>query len=49
MENGEGAVLYTLRCADGSFDIGITRTALELQIAQHNEGTFGGYTLPLFR
>jgi putative endonuclease len=44
MENDEGAYLYILLCADGSFYIGITRTALELRIAQHNAGTFGGYT-----
>jgi putative endonuclease len=40
----EGAFLYILRCSDGSFYIGTTRTALELRIAQHNAGTFGGYT-----
>ncbi len=40
----EGALLYILRCSDGSFYIGITRTALELRIAQHNAGTLGGYT-----
>ena len=44
MESDEGAFLYILRCADGSFYVGITRTALELRIAQHNAGTFGGYT-----
>jgi putative endonuclease len=44
MENGEGAFLYILRCADGSFYIGITRTTLELRIAQHNAGGLGGYT-----
>jgi putative endonuclease len=33
-----------LRCSDGSFYIGTTRTALEIRIAQHNAGTFGGYT-----
>ena len=44
-EVGEGAFLYILRCADGSFYIGITRTALEMRIAQHNAGTFGGYTV----
>jgi putative endonuclease len=44
MENGDGALLYILRCADGSYYIGITRTALELRVAQHNAGTFGGYT-----
>jgi putative endonuclease len=40
----EGAFLYILRCADGSFYIGITRTALETRVAQHNAGVFGGYT-----
>ena len=40
----EGAFLYILRCSDGSFYIGTTRTALETRIAQHNAGTFGGYT-----
>jgi len=40
----EGAFLYILRCSDGSFYIGTTRTALEIRIDQHNAGTFGGYT-----
>ena len=40
----EGAFLYILRCSDGSFYIGTTRTALEMRIAQHNAATFGGYT-----
>jgi putative endonuclease len=40
----EGAFLYILRCSDGSFYIGTTRAALETRIAQHNAGTFGGYT-----
>jgi len=40
----EGAFLYILRCSDGSYYIGVTRTALELRVAQHNAGTFGGYT-----
>ena len=40
----EGAFLYILRCSDGSFYIGTTRTTLEVRIAQHNAGTFGGYT-----
>lgn len=41
----EGAFLYILRCSDGSYYVGTTRTSLEVRIAQHNEGTFGGYTL----
>jgi putative endonuclease len=40
----DGAFLYILQCADGRFYIGTTRTALEIRIAQHNSGTFGGYT-----
>src|ERR1700760_1919054 len=44
MTDGEGAFLYILRCADGSYYIGITRTALETRIAQHNACSFGGYT-----
>ena len=40
----EGAFLYILRCADGSFYIGTTRTALEIRVGQHNAGTLGGYT-----
>ncbi|HEV7879058.1 GIY-YIG nuclease family protein [Bradyrhizobium sp.] len=37
-----GAYLYIVRCADGSLYIGTTRTALEIRIAQHNDGTFKG-------
>jgi putative endonuclease len=44
MTDGEGAFLYILRCADGSYYIGITRTTLEVRIAQHNAGALGGYT-----
>jgi putative endonuclease len=44
MKDGEGAFLYILRCADGSYYIGITRTTLEARIAQHNAGALGGYT-----
>jgi putative endonuclease len=40
----EGAYLYIVRCSDGSLYIGTTRTALEIRIAQHNDGTFEGYT-----
>jgi len=44
LKNSEGAFLYILRCADGSYYIGTTRTSLEMRIAGHNAGTFGGYT-----
>jgi putative endonuclease len=40
----DGAYLYILRCADGSYYVGTTRSTLEVRIAQHNAGTFGGYT-----
>ena len=40
----DGAFLYILQCSDGSFYIGTTRTTLDIRIAQHNAGTFGGYT-----
>jgi putative endonuclease len=36
--------VYILRCADGSYHVGITRGALETRVSQHNAGTFGGYT-----
>jgi putative endonuclease len=40
----EGAWLYILRCADGSYYIGTTRSSLDIRAAQHNAGSFGGYT-----
>jgi putative endonuclease len=40
----DGAWLYILRCADGSYYIGTTRTTLELRLAEHNSGHYGGYT-----
>ena len=40
----DGAWLSDLSCADGSYYVGTTRTELELRIAQHSAGTFGGYT-----
>jgi GIY-YIG catalytic domain-containing protein len=39
-----GAHLYMLRCADGSYYVGTTRTSLDDRVAQHNAGDFGGYT-----
>jgi putative endonuclease len=38
------AYVYILRCADESYYVGCTRGALEQRVAQHNTGTFGGYT-----
>ena len=40
----DGAYLYILQCPDGSYYVGTTRSTLEIRIAQHNAGTFGGYT-----
>ena len=40
----DGAYLYIVRCSDKSLYIGTTRDALAIRIAQHNAGTFGGYT-----
>ncbi len=40
----DGAYLYILGCSDGSYYVGTTRSALEIRIAQHNAGIFGGYT-----
>lgn len=39
-----GAWLYILRCADGSYYTGTTRAELEKRVAEHQAGTFGGYT-----
>jgi putative endonuclease len=39
-----GAWLYILLCADGSYYTGTTRTNLEIRLAQHQTGHFGGYT-----
>ena len=39
-----GAWLYILRCADGSYYVGTTRTTLEYRLAEHNSGHHGGYT-----
>jgi putative endonuclease len=38
------AYLYILRCADGSYYVGTTRGSLEKRIAEHDAGTFDGYT-----
>ena len=33
-----------LRCADGSYYVGSTRDALDIRVAEHNAGAFGGHT-----
>ena len=41
----DGAWPCILRCSDGSYYVGTTRTSLEIRVAQHNAGTFKGYTV----
>ena len=36
--------VYILLCRDGSYYVGLTRASLDYRIAQHNDGTFRGYT-----
>ena len=38
------AAVYIVKYSDNSYYTGSTRVSLELRIAQHNEGSFGGYT-----
>ena len=38
------AFLYILLCADGSYYVGTTRASLDQRVAQHEAGTFDGYT-----
>jgi len=38
------AFLYILRCRDGAYYVGTTRESLEVRVAQHNDGFFGGFT-----
>jgi putative endonuclease len=40
----DGAYLYVVKCRDGSFYVGTTRSSLEVRIAQHNAGTYPAYT-----
>jgi len=39
-----GAYVYMLKCADGRYYVGSTRTSLERRIAEHQSGCFGGFT-----
>jgi putative endonuclease len=36
--------VYMLRCADGSYYVGLTREGLDKRIAEHRDGRFLGYT-----
>jgi putative endonuclease len=38
------AYVYIVRCSDGSYYVGSTRASLEQRMAEHNTGTFDGYT-----
>ena len=38
------AYVYILRCSDGSYYVGSTRTCLEARLTEHNAGRFAGYT-----
>ena len=40
----DGAYLYIVRCADGSYYTGTTRDELEYRVAKHNSGYFDGFT-----
>lgn len=35
-----------MRCADGAYYVGTTTAGLERRIAEHQTGSFGGYTAP---
>ena len=39
-----GGFLYILLCSDGSYYVGCTSGDLEKRIAEHQAGTFDGYT-----
>jgi putative endonuclease len=39
-----GANLYILRCADGSYYVGVTRGELKKRVNEHQAGGFDGYT-----
>jgi len=37
-----GATVYILRCADGSYYVGITRKAVETRVSEHDQGVVPG-------
>ncbi len=39
-----GCYVYILLCADGSYYTGTARKSLEQRLAEHNAGTFAGFT-----
>jgi putative endonuclease len=40
----DGAYLYILRCADGSYYTGTARMGLDNRVGEHNSGHYDGYT-----
>ncbi|MBG0809186.1 GIY-YIG nuclease family protein [Methylosinus sp. H3A] len=42
----DGATIYILLCADGSYYTGITRKDVEQRVSEHNNATYEGYTSP---
>ena len=40
----EGAYVYIVRCADGAYYTGTARNGLETRVAEHNAGTYDGWT-----
>ena len=34
----DGATLYILRCADGSYDTGLTRRSVDERVSEHQQG-----------
>ena len=42
--SGDGCFVYILRCRDGRYYTGTTRTSLERRVAEHNSGVYRGYT-----
>jgi predicted GIY-YIG superfamily endonuclease/pimeloyl-ACP methyl ester carboxylesterase len=40
----EGATIYIVLCADGSYYTGLTRQAVETRVSEHNNGKFRGFT-----
>jgi predicted GIY-YIG superfamily endonuclease len=41
---GDGLGFTSCFCADGSYYVGTTRSSLERRFAEHQDGSFGGYT-----
>lgn len=39
-----GPTVYMLRCADGSYYVGIAREDLMRRVAEHQSGTYAGHT-----